>query len=185
MYSKHCRTPLISPYRGLRDSIEEVESCGYRTYMPASKDETEYQVTVLQANESRKVSMCRWVVETINGRLKNQFRQLRAQYFNLATPHLLVEIKIAGALLNAFGVPLTDHYLVSKIIDQVRLRFGTQNCLSEYVLENNLNRRRAHFQSINAADLGGDEFPVLTHAITELCKLWLLPCELSDEDKQE
>lgn len=32
--------------RGFRDSIDEVESCGYLTYLPASKDETEHQLTV-------------------------------------------------------------------------------------------------------------------------------------------
>ncbi|KAJ0178760.1 hypothetical protein K1T71_005535 [Dendrolimus kikuchii] len=36
---------VLSLDRGFRDSIEEVESCGYRRYMPASKDETEYQLS--------------------------------------------------------------------------------------------------------------------------------------------
>ncbi|XP_052743939.1 uncharacterized protein LOC128199252 [Bicyclus anynana] len=69
--------------RGFRDSLEEVETCGYRAYMPATNGATERQLTVQQANASRKVTMCRWVVETINGRLKNQFRQLRSQNFNV------------------------------------------------------------------------------------------------------
>ncbi|KAJ8721074.1 hypothetical protein PYW08_006539 [Mythimna loreyi] len=95
--------------RGFRDCIEDVETCGYSAYMPLSKDDNEYQLTTQQANDSRKVTMCRWVVETINGRLKNQFRQLRSQYFNVAASHLFDEIRIAAALLNAFGVPLKDH----------------------------------------------------------------------------
>ncbi|KAJ8712699.1 hypothetical protein PYW08_008003 [Mythimna loreyi] len=57
--------------RRFRDCIETVESRGYRIHMPATKDEAEHQLPVQQANESRKVTMCRWVVETVNGRLKN------------------------------------------------------------------------------------------------------------------
>lgn len=148
--------------RGFRDSIEDIDSCGYLSYMPASKNDTELQLSTFQANESRKVSMCRWVVETINGRLKNQFRLLRSQYFNVATPHLFEEIKIAAALLNAFGVPLTDHYLVNEILNQIRLREGQHNRISDYVISNNINRRRAHFEMIDAAVPGMDEFPVLS-----------------------
>lgn len=148
--------------RGFRDCIEDLELCGYQAYMPASKDETETQLTVQQANDSRKVTMCRWVVETINGRLKNQFRQLRSQNFNVAARHLFDEIKIAGALLNAFGAPLVDHRLANEIIERIPLIDGNRNRLSEYVITKNLNRRRADFQCMNAEVLGMDDFPVLS-----------------------
>lgn len=144
--------------RGFRDSIDEVETCGYRAHMPATKDASEHQLSVQKANYSRKVTMCHWVVETINGRLKNQFRQLRSQNFNVAATHLLDEIKIASALLNAFGAPLTDHPLVDQIISRIS-RSDNRNRLSEYIMENNLNRRRGQFQPINAAILDGDDFP--------------------------
>lgn len=147
--------------RGFRDCIEDVESCGYRAYMPSSKDENEYQLTTQQANDSRKVTMCRWVVETINGRLKNQFRQLRSQNFNVAASHLFEEIRIAAALLNAFGVPLTDHRLTQEIVNRIP-HHSPRNQLAEYVITNNMNRRRADFESMNAEVPGLDDFPILS-----------------------
>jgi hypothetical protein len=147
--------------RGFRDCIENVESCGYRAYMPATRDDNEYQLTTKQANDSRKVTMCRWVVETVNGRLKNQFRQLRHQNFNIAASHLFQEIKIAAALLNAFGVPLIDHRLTQEIINRIP-NSSNQNLLGEYVIANNLNRRRADFENMNAEVPGMDDFPILS-----------------------
>ncbi|KAH9636329.1 hypothetical protein HF086_012594 [Spodoptera exigua] len=114
--------------RGFRDCIEDVETFGYSAYIYLKMNyhlcvvswySLEYQLTTQQANDSRKVTMCRWVVETINGRLKNQFRQLRSQYFNVAASHLFDEIRIAAALLNAFGVPLKDYRLTEQIINRI------------------------------------------------------------------
>ncbi|KOB66706.1 Uncharacterized protein OBRU01_20877 [Operophtera brumata] len=84
----------------------------YRALMPMTKNAGATQLTTQQANQSRRVTLCKWVVETVNGRLKNRFRQLRSTFNNRAASHLFDEVKIAGALLNAFGKPLTDHPLV-------------------------------------------------------------------------
>ncbi|KAF9416062.1 hypothetical protein HW555_006474 [Spodoptera exigua] len=147
--------------RGFRDCIEDVETCGYSAYMPLSKDDNEYELTTQQANDSRKVTMCSWVVETINGRLKNQFRQLRSQYFNVAASHLFDEIRIAAALLNAFGVPLKDHRLTEQIINRIP-HHSPWNQLGDYVIANHLNRRRADFEHMNAEVPGLDDFPILS-----------------------
>lgn len=101
-------------------------------------------------------------METVNGRLQNQFRQLRSQNFNLAATHLFDESRIAGPLLNAFGTPLTDHRLVDEVITHIEPRFSSRNRLCEYILVNNFNRKRAHFQPIDAAVLGGNDFPILS-----------------------
>lgn len=41
--------------RGFRDSISQLERCGYRTCMPESLLENEHQLTTAQANRSRCV----------------------------------------------------------------------------------------------------------------------------------
>lgn len=56
--------------RGFRDSISLLESCNYSAYMPESLLEGEHQLTTEQANRSRCVTICRWVVEVVNGCFK-------------------------------------------------------------------------------------------------------------------
>lgn len=125
--------------RGFRDVVEKMNEVVYKTYLPLTKDDDQRQLTTQQANVSRKVTLCLWVVETINGRLKNQFRQLRSQRVNIAAPHLKEEIKIASALLNAFGKRLVDHRLVNQIINEIYLKYDAPNRLSELVIQNNFN----------------------------------------------
>lgn len=68
--------------RGFRDSLGDIEACGYEYHVPPSKGRAECQLTTEHANESRMVTMCRWVVEVVNGRFKRDFKLLRQKYFN-------------------------------------------------------------------------------------------------------
>ncbi|CAH2109329.1 unnamed protein product [Euphydryas editha] len=67
--------------RSFRDSISLLEGCGFRDFMPESLSEGEHQLTTAQANKSRCVTICRWVVEAINGHFKRDFKLLRQEYF--------------------------------------------------------------------------------------------------------
>lgn len=147
--------------RGFRDVIGALEALGYRAYMPKTKSRHERQLTTQDANESRKVTICRWVVETVNGHIKNQFRQLRNQYSNVAARKMYEEFRIACALLNAFGARYNDHNLVNEIMNQINLKQNDPNTLSEIVIQNNLNHHRVDFQTMEA-NVGLEDFPVLT-----------------------
>jgi hypothetical protein len=46
--------------RSFRDSLGDIEACGYEYYVPATKNHGETQLTTEQANEARAVTMCRW-----------------------------------------------------------------------------------------------------------------------------
>jgi hypothetical protein len=59
--------------RGFRDSIPSIEECGYIPQMPPTRSRGE-QLTTADANKSRLITMVRWVVETINGRFKKDFK---------------------------------------------------------------------------------------------------------------
>lgn len=50
-------------------------SCGYDAHMPVSKRRGEDQLTTLEANKNRVVTICRLVVEVVNGRFKRIIRQ--------------------------------------------------------------------------------------------------------------
>ncbi|CAK1587675.1 unnamed protein product [Parnassius mnemosyne] len=57
--------------RGFRDSLPLLERCGYQVHVPLSPADGESQLTTRDANKSRAVTMCRWVVEVVNGIFKS------------------------------------------------------------------------------------------------------------------
>lgn len=147
--------------RGFRDVIPVLQSYGFKAYMPESLISGEHQLTTLQANRSRCVTMCRWVVEVINGRIKRDFKLFRQEYFNLASAHLMTDFKIACALLNKFHPVIGDRPEALEILNKALSCLNTTNYLSEYVQNENLNRRRAMFQAINATSPHLNDFPKL------------------------
>lgn len=84
---------------GFRDAIPLLENCNYRIFKPESLDEGASQLTFSLANKSRKVTLCRWVVEVVNGRFKRDFKLFRQRYFNNASTHL---IKLKSANRNLY-----------------------------------------------------------------------------------
>ena len=58
-------------------------------------------MTTLQANNSRLVTINRWVIEAINGVHSNCFEALK-EIRNTQLPHMMVDYKIASALYNCF-----------------------------------------------------------------------------------
>lgn len=74
--------------RGFRDSIQALEECGYEAHIPPTKARGSSQLTTDEANKSRLITICRWVIEGINGRIKQCFKLLRQTYFNRALTHV-------------------------------------------------------------------------------------------------
>lgn len=77
--------------------------------MPESVLENEFQLTTIQANRSRFVTMCRWVVQIVNGRIKRDYRLFRHVFNNRSAPHLKEDLRIACALINKYHVVIDDH----------------------------------------------------------------------------
>lgn len=63
--------------RGFRDSLPLLRSCGYNVLIPLSPEDNEPQLTTSQANKSKAVTLCRWVVEVVNGIFKSKFKLFR------------------------------------------------------------------------------------------------------------
>ncbi|OWR55625.1 hypothetical protein KGM_215539 [Danaus plexippus plexippus] len=55
---------------GFRDSARNLESSGYVQHMPETKYPKDTQLTTDQANKSRLITICLWVVEMVNVRFK-------------------------------------------------------------------------------------------------------------------
>lgn len=136
--------------RGFRDSIGLLQECGYRAYMPDSLLEGEHQLTTAQANRSRCVTMCRWVVEVVNGYLKRDFKILRQEYCHRSLPHMMQNVQIAAALLNSFGTRLKNNEYANEILNIINEKMGLENNLANMVEVENMNRRSANFRSLTA-----------------------------------
>lgn len=146
--------------RGFRDSLNDIEACGYESYMPPTKDRNETQLTTEQANEARSVTICRWVVEVVNGKFKRDFKLLRQKYFNRALPHMFTDFKIAAAIINHFHEPIADSNNVESYLNIIRNKMDSPNLLHNYVERKRLNNRRADFLRIEANNV--QNFPHLT-----------------------
>jgi len=60
--------------RGFRDVLDCIENEGIQTKMPPFLHGNQKQFSTAEANRSRQVTMTRWVVEAVNGRIKNKFK---------------------------------------------------------------------------------------------------------------
>lgn len=151
--------------RGFRDSISLLESQGYKVFKPENLEPGETQLSTISANKSRQVTLCRWwVVEVINSRFKNE-------YFNVASLHLVDDFRICAALINAFHVALRDRSDADVILNRALLRANMPNHLSNYVTENNINRRRVQFARIDSDNEELNIFPQMTKSELELFAL--------------
>ncbi|KAJ8708905.1 hypothetical protein PYW07_013509 [Mythimna separata] len=149
--------------RGFRDAVPLLENCNYRVYKPESLDDGESQLTFSQANKSRKVTLCRWVVEVVNGRFKRDFKLFRQRYFNIASKHLMVDFRIAGALLNKFHPVLRDSPNAENIIQRALRYMDEPNHLGQFINDFNINRRRVMFSRIDGNLPQLNNFPVFTY----------------------
>ncbi|CAF5064481.1 unnamed protein product [Rotaria magnacalcarata] len=56
--------------RGFRDVAEEFQALGYNLKMPGLLSKGDKQLSTIEANESRLITKCRWVVESFHARFK-------------------------------------------------------------------------------------------------------------------
>ncbi|XP_041981920.1 uncharacterized protein LOC121735234 isoform X1 [Aricia agestis] len=150
--------------RGFRDSISLLNQCGYRTYVPASLEEGETQLSTIEANKSRAVTICRWVVEVVNGRFKRDFKLLRQNYFNIASKSFMKDFEVAACLLNKFHPPIFDREDAQEIIQEIERYMNTENELASFIISNNYNRRRANFETITVHSDNLNDFPQLSES---------------------
>lgn len=147
--------------RGFRDSLELLESCGYNVHVPLSLEEGETQLTTRDANKTRAVTLCRWVVEVVNGIFKTKFKLFRQAFFNRASKHIMIDFSVAGALINKYHLRVQDREDAAEILQIVNQNMNKNNDLSDYVRNQNLNTSRADFRNITVSNENLTEFPAL------------------------
>lgn len=148
--------------RGFRDVIPTLEQYGYTAKMPECKLPGESQLTTEQANKTRLVTICRWVVEVINGRFKRDFRLLRHIHTNISLEYMMDYFRIAAALINAYHILIVDNVHATDFLRIISERINMHNTLADLVDRHNLNRTRTRFQPMAADMADFNDFPTLT-----------------------
>ncbi|KAH9632030.1 hypothetical protein HF086_007419 [Spodoptera exigua] len=127
--------------RGFRDCMDSLHEKGYIGHMPETREDGQSQLSTLDANRSRCVTINRWVLEAVNGRFKRDFKIFRHEYFNGGCRHLMADFKIAAALLNAFTPPFAENIHAEQFVSIIYERLFLRNTVAALVMEHNLNRR--------------------------------------------
>lgn len=151
---------LIIADRGFRDVEMYITEKGYKLLMPALKGKRA-QLSTTEANESRKVTKVRWVVEAVHGAISQKFRLLDNVLDNKILPNIRPLCRIAGFLQNTYGKRhISDLELNDKIIQNINDRQNMDNTLADEVLTQNWNRRKQPFHQLLAAEVS--DFPELS-----------------------
>lgn len=145
--------------RGFRDSLEMLEELGFVSKMPNFL-EKKAQHTSDEANQSRLVTNIRWVVEAVNGLLK-QWKALNQVFPNSQIPFLGQYVRIVCALCNAFRPPRVSDNAEDAIISERMLQLvGTRNLLQQRVEQENWARKNATWIPVTVDTVV--DFPKLT-----------------------
>ncbi|XP_033756201.1 uncharacterized protein LOC117338945 [Pecten maximus] len=153
---------IIVVDRGFRYAVEMLQDLGIKSEMPVFLPKGQKQYTTVDANTSRLVTKVRWVVESVNGRIK-QWKYLSNIVPNTQIPYIGDFVRIVAALCNKYRPPLSsaDHDADQILAAKMRVLAKDKNSLQERVREESLDRRTASWKRLEA-DNAVVDFPSLS-----------------------
>jgi hypothetical protein len=121
--------------RDFRDILPLIQSFGWTTYMPAFLSKSTKEFTAEEANDNRKVTKIRWVVEAVNGRLK-QYKYFDKVIPNTALPYIHECVQIVCALIHAFRRPFVqdtsnDDYIAQEMLARAKKKNVLESSLGD------------------------------------------------------
>ncbi|XP_048741615.2 uncharacterized protein LOC125655389 [Ostrea edulis] len=149
--------------RGFRDSESLLNDLGIRMEMPAFIPRGQKQLSTEEANSSRLVTKVRWVVESVNGRIKT-WRYLGKTLPNSQIPCIGDYVRIVCSLCNKYRPPINSGTFDDDITiaSTMTMLAKKTNELQQFVLENGLGKRSMKWTSIDADSNTITDFPRLT-----------------------
>lgn len=129
--------------RGFRDVVEFLEERGLSVKMPVYLKKGSKQHTTEDANASRLITKIRWIVESINGRLK-QWRFFDKVVSNHYIPHLGDFLRIVAAICNKYRSPPASSQCDIQLAEEM-LKKSRQGNLVKAIVENEgLLKKKKH-----------------------------------------
>ena len=114
--------------------VEEVfTSRGLKFFTPKSKEAGNKQLTTTQANESRRVTHVRFIVEQFYGRLQSRFKYFAGTGRNVSLKWDANAYSICAALLNKFYIPIEVDKDYPGLAEHLKARMSVENHLAEMV----------------------------------------------------
>lgn len=165
--------------RGFRDVQKDLNDIGIESSLPLFLKKGEKAFSCEDANRSRKVTMVRWPVEAINGKVKNKFDFLDNVVPNSYLPVIKDIIRVSCAIINKFGKALlveSDKH--EKLVELVEAREGMANLLQDKVEEFQLKRNVKWMKASATAVVG---FPKLTEQ--EIMEITLGPYQVNKGER--
>ena len=137
--------------RGFRDvALELKQKYNLNPKLPTCVPPERKQLTTREANESRFVTKCRWVIEVINSYFSQSYNALK-NVRNKMLPHIMKDYKIAGSLINKFHRRLfSDGDNQIQIALKMKSLLNHQNHLDSET--QNLKIKSQLFEKIDAND---------------------------------
>jgi len=146
--------------------------------MPSLLQKKMKQFTTNDGNNSRRVTMLRWLVESVNGRLKNVFKFFDSTIPITYIPLLGSLFRISCALSNAFFPPLfTDSEESLTLVRSTLDRLPELNSLQKYVEEQGLEAKRTCWRP--ATQEAVVDFPRITNNDMKLITLGVYQTSLA------
>lgn len=150
--------------RGFRDCVEILRSKGLDVRMPEmitkNPDGTsKKQLSTQQANNSRLVTKCRYVVETRNGHMKCVWRLFKMVWCTKSLQHLMKDWEIGAALLNKFFSDLiSDKQVPVDVASRMCEKLNEPNRVAEIIRKSSFQKHMKEFRELENFNF----FPELT-----------------------
>jgi len=159
--------------RGFRDSINYLESKGYSYRMPCFLGKRK-QHTTSEANLSRLVTKIRWIIESVNSRIK-KWRYFANILNNLNIPYIESDFKNICAIINLFRPPIAkvddeDHIQAynEMVILSSKENLFQKRVDSTYKARILKSKKRFDVKTIVFPDLTEEYIQSLTHGVYQL-----------------
>jgi len=147
--------------RGFRDCVSDIEERNFNVLMPSLLPKRSKQFTTLDGNNSRRVTMLRWLVESVNGRIKNVFKFFDSTIPITYLPLLGSLFRISCALSNACSPALfTDSAESLSLVQTTLDKMPGLNRLQEYIEEEGLEHKRTCWRTATQESV--IDFPRIT-----------------------
>lgn len=152
--------------RGFRDNLKEngvmkkkKQVCHMPELLPSTQKPKQF--TTKQGNESRRVTLVRWVVEAANGRLKRKFKLLREVVPGGYLAKVESFFKIACAITNRFCPPLyTDTPKNLMYAEKALTLMSSSNAMQARVEDERLDRNTKAWRKLDGQS--APDFPRLS-----------------------
>ena len=149
--------------RGFRNAVAFLNGLGYIVKMPAILESGQSQLPTEKANESRRVTKVRWVVEACHGVVFGKFKLLKHTLDNKMLTKARQLCRIAGYLHNIYGKRVwTEDDAGAGILEHMESRMSLRNTLADEVETNRWNRRPTLLQKISTTEV--TDFPRLSES---------------------